>query len=315
MHARGNKLAVYTTVYPAVLKYLPEWYGSVQAQLDRDFELWIGLDELTRTDIESTLGQGIKARWVQSRENPTPASIRDLALGQMAVAGCDVVLVDSDDILCASRVGRAREALRTSDLAGCALEIVDESGRSLDAEFNLDPAVRASQVLPRNNVFGFSNSAYRCDLIEHCPSLLRARQWTDVARRIGRIADFAREPLADDRIESRKSHDSRKVTGGKLQLYRDARVATRRGTTIARDARPAVAAEDQSDSRDDSGAPFRRQAGPLAHRRGKGMAWCRGRAAGPARLSDAVLRRADVAHVGKRVVHERGCPAMGRPHC
>lgn len=168
MHARGNKLAVYTTVYPAVLKYLPEWYGSVQAQLDRDFELWIGLDELTRTDIESTLGQGIEARWVQSRENPTPASIRDLALGQMAVAGCDVVLVDSDDILCASRVGRAREALRTSDLAGCALEIVDESGRSLDAEFNLDPAVRASQVLPRNNVFGFSNSAYRCDLIEHC---------------------------------------------------------------------------------------------------------------------------------------------------
>ena len=41
MHARGNKLGVYTTIYPAVLKYLPEWYQSVQKQTDQEFELWI----------------------------------------------------------------------------------------------------------------------------------------------------------------------------------------------------------------------------------------------------------------------------------
>jgi hypothetical protein len=168
MHARGNKLAVYTTVYPAVLRYLSEWYRSVQSQVDQNFELWIGLDGLLQADVESVVGEHLEARWIRSAANSTPASIRGLALGQMVTAGCDVVLVDSDDTLCASRVAAAREALRTSDLAGCALKIVDETGRSLDLEFNLDPALRVSQVLPRNNVFGFSNSAYRCDLLEYC---------------------------------------------------------------------------------------------------------------------------------------------------
>lgn len=168
MHARGNRVAVYTTVYPAVLKYLREWYRSVQEQTDADFELWIGLDALTQADVEGALGRHVEAHWFEALASSTPARIRDLALRQMTAAGCDVILVDSDDILHASRVATARQALRTSDLAGCALEIVDESGTPLGAEFNLDPAMQASQVLPRNNVFGFSNSAYRCELLERC---------------------------------------------------------------------------------------------------------------------------------------------------
>lgn len=166
MHARGNKLGVYTTVYPAVLKYLPDWYRSVRAQTDTDFELWIGLDALTQAEVEQVLGEPISARWIIASGPSTPASIRNLALQQMTSSGCDVVLVDSDDILHPSRVAAAREALRTSDLAGCALEIVDGDGQPLGAEFNLDPAFLPSHVLPRNNVFGFSNSAYRCELLE-----------------------------------------------------------------------------------------------------------------------------------------------------
>ena len=168
MPARGSKLAVYTTIYPAVLKYLPEWYQSVQAQTDHDFELWIGLDALKPADIEDSLGCRIEARWVQAPANSTPAQVRDLALTQLVAAGCDVILVDSDDILYESRVTAARRELRTSDLAACALNIVDESGRPVGSEFNLDLALKPSQTLPGNNVFGFSNSAYRCELLERC---------------------------------------------------------------------------------------------------------------------------------------------------
>ena len=168
MHARGKRLGVYTTIYPAVLKYLPEWYQSVRAQTDTDFELWIGLDALSRLDVEYRLGCSIDAQWIDGTENSTPASIRDQALRQMTGANLDVVLVDSDDVLLPSRVSSARQALRTSDLAACALEIVDEGGQSLGLRLNLDPAVKPSQVLPGNNVFGFSNSAYRCELLERC---------------------------------------------------------------------------------------------------------------------------------------------------
>jgi hypothetical protein len=168
MRERDAKLAVYTTIYPAVLKYLPEWYKSVQTQTDLDFELWIGLDALKQADMEDSLGCRVEARWVEATANSTPAQIRDRALAQLTAAGCDVILVDSDDILQVTRVAAARRELRTSDLAACALKIVDESGQSLGSEFNLDPAQESSQILPGNNVFGFSNSAYRCELLERC---------------------------------------------------------------------------------------------------------------------------------------------------
>ena len=168
MRTRATKLAVYTTIYPAVLKYLPEWYQSVQAQIDSDFELWIGLDALKRADVEDSLGYHVEARWVQAPADSTPAEVRDLALTQLIAAGCDVVLVDSDDILHPSRVTAARQELRISDLAACALKIVDESGQPLGSEFNFDPALKLSQILPGNNVFGFSNSAYRRELLERC---------------------------------------------------------------------------------------------------------------------------------------------------
>jgi hypothetical protein len=169
MHSvRNNNLGIYTTIYPAVLQYLPEWYSSVQSQLDKDFELWIGLDGLVRQDVEDALGCHVDAHWMEAPAGSTPAEVRHLALTKMTSAGLAVVLVDSDDILHPSRVAGARQALRTSDLAACALEIVDETGHKLGSELNLDPALHASQILPRNNVFGFSNSAYRCEVLEQC---------------------------------------------------------------------------------------------------------------------------------------------------
>ena len=168
MHARGNKLGVYTTIYPAVLNFLPEWYQSVQEQTDTDFELWIGLDGLDSKEVEASLGDGLSAHWIQVAGESSPALVRDRGLRQMTSANLDVVLVDSDDVLHPTRVAAARQALRDSDLSACALEIVDEGGQPLGSKFTLDPAKKPSQVLPANNVFGFSNSAYRCELLERC---------------------------------------------------------------------------------------------------------------------------------------------------
>ena len=119
-------------------------------------------------DVEAGLGSNLNACWISAIENATPALVRDHALRQMTTAGLDVILVDSDDVLHPSRVASARQALCNSDLAACALEIVDEGGLSLGSEFNLDPTVKPSEVLPGNNIFGFSNSAYRCELMERC---------------------------------------------------------------------------------------------------------------------------------------------------
>ena len=46
-----------------------------------------------------------------------------------------VVLVDSDDLLHPSRVAAARAALQASELAGCALCLIDQHGKDLDLTF------------------------------------------------------------------------------------------------------------------------------------------------------------------------------------
>lgn len=168
MNTRKNKLAVYTTIYPASLKYAAEWFQSVQAQTAADFELWIGLDALTQKEVETELGSHVEAHWVETPAGSTPAQIRHRSLRQIVSEGYDVVLVDSDDVLHPCRVAAAREALNRTGLTACALEIVNEGGQRVGAEFNLDPACNPSQILPRNNIFGFSNSAYRCELLERC---------------------------------------------------------------------------------------------------------------------------------------------------
>jgi hypothetical protein len=161
-------LALYTTIYTGVRAFLPDWYRSVQAQTDRDFQLWIGLDGIEPNEIEAVIGDRIKAVWVPSTPGNTPARIRQRSLAQI-VEDCDaVVLVDSDDILHPTRVASARAALQTSELTACALRLVGQHGQDLATTLTLPERAVPDDILPRNNVFGFSNSAYRSALLQQC---------------------------------------------------------------------------------------------------------------------------------------------------
>ena len=79
-----------------------------------------------------------------------------------------VVFVDSDDILDPSRVAAAREALATADVVGCALRLADETGAELGAIFGPAGGALVAADLPRTNVFGLSNSAYRVATLRSC---------------------------------------------------------------------------------------------------------------------------------------------------
>jgi hypothetical protein len=175
-----TELAVYTTAYPGVEPYLADWYRSVLSQSDRDFRLWIGVDSITVDAVEATVGSIPEAVWVQATPMSTPAQVRQQAIGQM-VETCDaVVFVDSDDVLCPTRVASARAQLAESDLTGCALQLIDEKGVDLGLTFGLPEITRPEEVLPRNNVFGLSNTAFRSDLLRAClpiPSDTLAVDW------------------------------------------------------------------------------------------------------------------------------------------
>jgi hypothetical protein len=161
-------LAVYTTVYPAVERYLGDWYASVMRQTDTDFTLWVAADGLGVATAARAMGGGVVAEWVPGRAGDTIASIRQRALATVCGAHEAVVLVDADDVLHPDRVASARRMLAACDVAGCALRVVDAEGRSTGQTFSLPADVRPGDVFPRANAFGLSNSAARTEVLARC---------------------------------------------------------------------------------------------------------------------------------------------------
>ena len=163
-----ERLALYTTVYPGVEPYLADWYQSVQRQTDKDFDLYIGVDSLRPEEITEAIGGLPLATLLPNTPGTSSAQIRTAALERLVDKYDVVVLVDSDDLLHPSRVSAARAALRKHDLAGCALSLIDEHGRDLGLTFG--PASKADYdgLLPRYNIFGLSNTAYRTHTLRRC---------------------------------------------------------------------------------------------------------------------------------------------------
>jgi hypothetical protein len=189
---RGERLAVYTTMYPGVEPWLGGWAESLRAQTDREFDLCIGLDVLSPAAAEAAAGRPLSAEWMQGNSGDTPARIRSRAIEYLAGRYDAVVFVDSDDLLHPSRIAAARLMLDGADVCGCALDIMDPAGRNLGVVFPAPPAADPASLLPRYNAFGLSNTAYRSDTLHSClpiPDdcelvdwLLATRAWAGGAR-------------------------------------------------------------------------------------------------------------------------------------
>jgi hypothetical protein len=179
----SHPLAVYTTVYRGCEPYLASWRESLQEQTDHDFDLWIGLDAITPDEVMAEAGGGLRtAHWIVAEPGDTPASLRQRAFAMLVNAYDEVVLVDADDMLQRSRIESARDALESCDVTACALRLVDESGRDLGlTSFGLDEEedVDLHELLPRYNVFGLSNSAYRADALARCLPVPPSCELTD----------------------------------------------------------------------------------------------------------------------------------------
>ena len=162
-----SAIAVYTAAYPAAAPFLDAWYASVQAQTDRDFDLWISLDGLTEASLVAQLGNP-DATFVIADAGFTPAQVRQQALARIAERYEAVVLVDSDDLLHPDRVAAARGSLDGADVAACGLRLVDEVGQPLGVSIATPAEGEIDSFLPRTNAFGLSNTAWRSSMLRSC---------------------------------------------------------------------------------------------------------------------------------------------------
>jgi hypothetical protein len=167
-----RSMAVYSTLYPGVEPFLNDWCHSLCAQTDRDFDLWLGVDRLSPADLERVTSLP-PAIWMRSEPRDTPAQIRQRALERIVERYEAVVLVDADDVLAPDRIESARKLLADADVGACALRLIDGGGADLGCTFGPRREIDLAQLLPRYNVFGLSNSAYRCGVLKSCLPLPR----------------------------------------------------------------------------------------------------------------------------------------------
>ena len=160
-----SRLAVYTTWYPGVERFVGDWFRSVVGQTDGSFDLWVGVDGLDFRRVAGPLGGLSGTRWVVAEPGDTPARVRESALVRIVQEYPAVVFVDSDDVLMPSRFAAARAALERHDVVGCALKIANEEGKDLGVRFGPPAGAEWAELLPRHNVFGLSNSAYRSEVL------------------------------------------------------------------------------------------------------------------------------------------------------
>jgi len=164
----AKRLALCTTIYPGVEPYLRDWHAALLHQTDQDFQLWIALDGLSVDQVALAMGVLPDAVWIHAEAGDTPAMIRQRVLAPLTREYDGVVLVDSDDLMHPGRVAAARADLEKFELVACALRLVDQAGRDLGQTFSLPSQTAPDSILPRHNVFGLSNTAWRCAVLAKC---------------------------------------------------------------------------------------------------------------------------------------------------
>lgn len=180
-----RRLAVYSTAYPAARPFIPGWAASLARQTDPDFELWVGLDGITPREVTELAGRDLDAHWITAVGDESPAALRARAIELVGLSCEGIVFVDCDDEMLPERVASARRALADHDVVGCGLRIVDREGRDTGKVFGAPEATDWEEFLPRYNVFGLSNSAYRSETLKRlapAPALGPALDWSLATR-------------------------------------------------------------------------------------------------------------------------------------
>ena len=156
---------VYTTYYPGALRFARDFFRGLHEQTDGDFRLCVGLDGVSSAELAEAAGCAVDALFVEALPGESPIALRNRVLARLAGQCGAVVLVDGDDWLYPDRVEAAKRALEHADVDVCSMDLVDEAGAPLGKTFVVEGCDSRSLHF---NVCGFSNVAYRSEVLLSC---------------------------------------------------------------------------------------------------------------------------------------------------
>jgi len=165
---KRDRLALYTTIYPGVEKYLRDWFMSVKSQTDKNFDIWIGVDGMSMETIKTAVGEDFDATWIFAERGDSPAQIRSKSLAKIVSKYPSVVLTDSDDVLQPERIELTRSLLDEYEVIACAMRLIDKNCHDLGLVFSMPADFSIQDHISRVNLFGLTNSAFRSEILSKC---------------------------------------------------------------------------------------------------------------------------------------------------
>lgn len=162
------KTAVLGVVFPAVERFLDDYFVSLKRQTFKDFDLVLvndGLDNLSEFQDKYSLSI------TEVKCSGTPAKIREFAINQIKSRGYQyLVFTDSDDVLSDDRITKSIELLRDNDVVVNDLTTISSTGKvetSLYITNRLKNNANISfDFIKDKNIFGFTNTSIRVDCIK-----------------------------------------------------------------------------------------------------------------------------------------------------
>ncbi len=175
--------AVLTFTYPSVKDYFDDFLKSMNAQTERDFDLIIVNDGLK--DVADNVGSFPLLDISIFNCEKTPAKNREYGLRLVKEKGYKYcILADSDDCFSENRVADSVKGLQYSDIVVNDLTISNNQGTILVEKYFSkrleDGYIIPCEFLREKNILGFSNTAFKTELIESdiiIPEDLRIVDW------------------------------------------------------------------------------------------------------------------------------------------
>ena len=199
-----QSIALYTTIYPGVESYFTQWCQSLKDQTDLDIDIWIGLDDISVESARKITGKTIDPNWIIFKKIRNPAKIRNNAINRIINKYDALIFSDCDDLLEPSRIQRTRALLKTHDVVGCAMNLIDSSGNDLNILLSEPDDWNIEKNILKTNIFGLTNSAYKSTTLLKCmpiPEDCALVDWYLISRAVEQKADiiFSREALVSYR--------------------------------------------------------------------------------------------------------------------
>ncbi len=163
-----NDTVILTFTYPLIEPYFKDFLLSCERQTNKDFDIIIVNDGLE--SLKSIISEFLGLKYIIKDFRGSISENRLYGLQLCKYEGYKyIILADSDDFFSNNRVQKTKEFLERYEIVSNDFDLVNIKGETIESQYISNRIVNGQIIdyesIKTQNILGFSNSAFRADII------------------------------------------------------------------------------------------------------------------------------------------------------